>query len=175
MVTDLDRNQRQNEMTIPLTKGKKTLVDGMDYAWLSQWKWLYHHTGYAARGERIKASTGKAKTKFILMHRLINNTPKGLHTDHINGNPLDNRRANLRSCSNMHNQRNRKSKRNTSSIYKGVFFIKAKGHWLAEIKVNKKAVYLGRFNCEEKAGQAYNAAAIKYFGEYALLNQVNID
>ncbi len=61
---------------IKLTQGKKVMVDDSDFEWLNQWKWQLSDNGYAIR---------RYKTTFR-MHRLINNTPSGLFTDHINGN-----------------------------------------------------------------------------------------
>jgi len=70
---------------IKLTQEKVALVDDADFEFLNQWKWFYHQTGYAKSCHRY-------------MHRLINKTPKGFHTDHINRNKLDNRKSNLRYC-----------------------------------------------------------------------------
>lgn len=93
---------------IPLTKGKSAIVDDDLYWSLSQIKWHYSG-GYAVYFEK-KTRPRKA----VRMHRLINNTPEGMDTDHINGNKLDNRRANLRTCSRSANvswgiERKRKS------------------------------------------------------------------
>lgn len=88
---------------IPLTRGQFAIVDDDDYAPLSEYKWhlLTSGTGpyYAARTDR---SNGQ---KAVMMHRVINNTPDGLVTDHINGNSLDNRKENLRSLTNFENLR----------------------------------------------------------------------
>lgn len=73
------------------------LIDIDDAEEVGGYLWQAHSTGYAkSRG------TGKR----IYMHRLINKTPKGLLTDHINGNRLDNRKANLRTATHYQNQNN---------------------------------------------------------------------
>lgn len=74
--------------TILLTKGFSAIVDDDDYEFLSQWKW--HWTGgYAVRNT---AGSNGRKQKRLHMHRIINKTPDGSQTDHINGDTLDNRK-----------------------------------------------------------------------------------
>ena len=60
------------------------LVDDDDYEWLNQWKWSLGTHGYACRYEHNILSNGKKRKIHILMHRLVNKTPTGLLTDHIN-------------------------------------------------------------------------------------------
>jgi hypothetical protein len=152
---------------ITLTKGFVTIVDEEDYDWLNQWKWHYskvRDTGYAVRGDRISSG----KLKIIRMHRLIVNPPVGMFIDHINGDRLDNRKCNLRICTNIQNSHNRKI--NNGRKYKGVCFERIK--WRAYIDVNKVRIHLGMFSSEIDAAKAYNEAAVKYFGEFARLNTV---
>lgn len=79
---------------IELSQGKFALVDDEDFEWLSQYKW-YFHKGYARRSYRF-AKTGKQRGVF--MHRDILKLSKKYHTDHIDGNGLNNQRSNLRAC-----------------------------------------------------------------------------
>lgn len=106
------------------------------------------------------------------MHRIINKTPKGFSTDHINGNRLDNRKVNLRTCTHTENMRNRnvRPKSSKTSIYKGVYKLKNAKKWTASIHINKKEKYLGVYVNEDDAAIAYNKAAEKYFGEFASYN-----
>lgn len=158
---------------IPLTKGEYTLVDDADYEWLNQWKWHLSHYGYADRRQHLPSSRANQKFKMIKMHRLIMDTPDGLHTDHINGNKLDNRRSNLRICTPTQNQQNSKVRSHSKTGIKGVqFAYHDKKKFYARIHVNGKEVHLGTFNDITTASEAYNAAAKKYFGEYALLNKL---
>ena len=106
----------------------------------------------------------------VPLHRHITNCPKGMHVDHINGNVLDNRLSNLRICTPSQNQANSKLPKNNTSGYKGVS--KNGDGWKAKIRVDYAYYYLGTFLTKEEAARAYNAAAIKYFGEFARLNEV---
>lgn len=128
---------------IKLTKGKYAIVDNLDFEWLNQWKWWYTTRGYALREE---------KGKCIFMHRLINNTPNGFDTDHINRIKLDNRGENLRTVTRSQNFMNINPRKNNTSGCKGVQ--KNGNGWMARLKVNYKVVYLGTFPNIEDAVKA---------------------
>lgn len=107
------------------------------------------------------------------MHRLLIYVPPGFEVDHINRNGLDNRRANLRTCTKSENAANReKVGGDTSSKYKGVHRRADSGKWMARIKVNGRRRSLGCFYSEEEAALAYNVAATEEFGEFARVNVV---
>lgn len=93
----------------------------------------------------------------------------GLYIDHRNGNGLDNRRDNLRRATMSQNIANQ-FPRGGSSKYKGVCRSKRSGGWLAQICVNRKSIYLGRFGTEEEAARAYDVKAKEVWGEFARLN-----
>lgn len=80
---------------------KYALVDQEDYEKLSQHKWYYRNDGYVAK---------KDKKDTVYLHRFIMNTPKSMHTDHVNHNRLDNRKENLRICTREENMQNTKGK-----------------------------------------------------------------
>ena len=67
---------------IKLTKGKYALVDDADFKFLNRWKWFYSWNGYAKRNSLVNEN--KKKHKWVWMHRVVNNTPTGFFTDHIN-------------------------------------------------------------------------------------------
>jgi len=90
--------------------------------------------------------------------------------DHINGNGLDDRRANMRTCTNQQNMRNLRKRRSGSSIYKGVYYDKRRRTWYARICHNGKNIHLGTFATEIEAARAYDRAARRLFGEFARLN-----
>lgn len=148
--------------------GKFVIVDDDDYEWLNQWKWYYHKDGYASRGERKDG-----KYRKILMHREVIHTPSDMHTDHVNGDGLDNRKSNLRICTRLENMHNRRPQRDSSSKYKGVYYSKRSECWGAYITVNGKRINLGYFNTEEDAARVVDRAAIEYHGDFARLNFPN--
>lgn len=155
---------------IPLTQGKFALVDDEDYEWAAKLTWCYD-CGYASFRVHKKRN-GKWSGRNIRMHNLIMNTPNDMHTDHIDGNRLNNQRSNLRVCTHAENQRNKQKKANTSSKFKGVCWNKRKSLYVAYIGINKEHIHLGYFDCQIEAAKAYNLAAIKHHGEFACLNNV---
>lgn len=95
--------------------------------------------------------------------------PKGAEVvDHINGDPLDNRRANLRLCSHAENMKNRKPNRNATNQFKGVESVS--GKWRAVIKADGKRYHTGRFATQMEAARAYDDLARTLHGEFARLN-----
>jgi hypothetical protein len=93
--------------------------------------------------------------------------------DHKNRIRHDNRIDNLRDPgSHTNNLGNQSHQTGRSSKYKGVCWDKSRGKWMAMIKNNRKKNFLGRFSDEKLAAQAYNDAAISFFGEFAHINEV---
>ena len=153
---------------IKLTQNKVALVDDEDFEYLNQFKWYAlksYSTHYAVRGIRLK---GKGIT--ILMHRVILNMPKEMKTDHINHESLDNRRVNLRICTDSQNAMNMNSHKNSSSRFKGVSWHKRDKKWQVRIGYKKKVKYLGYSLSENEASLIYDKKAIELFGEFANLN-----
>lgn len=94
----------------------------------------------------------------------------GKGIDHRDGNGCNNRRSNLRFATKSENGMNQRKRENTSSIYKGVYFHKPSGKWLAHIMINGKSIHLGYFVDEIDAAKAYDAKAIVLFKEFTNLN-----
>lgn len=153
-----------------LGKGKFAIVDDEDYETINKNKWNLSFNGYAQRIVYIGTLNGKKIRKSEKMHRVLNKTPIEMDTDHINRDKLDNRKKNLRICThneNLHNQ-----KRSGSSEFKGVY--KKKNRWQSAIYSNYMRIFLGSFKTKEEAALAYNEAAKKYHGEFAVLNVVSL-
>lgn len=104
------------------------------------------------------------------MHRALMKTPRGKKTDHINGDRLDNRKSNLRICTNKQNARNNRKQSNASSKYKGVTYYRESRNYKAQINADYKVRHLGMFDNERHAALAYDLWAIDLFGEYAGTN-----
>jgi len=140
-------------------------VDDEDFEPLNQWKWTITEKGYARR----RVPDGRRRN--LLMHRSILNAASGVLVDHINGDKLDNQRANLRLCTLTENCRNRKPNLDGTSKYRGVGWSKNENKFRARIKIGGgQRVALGYFKSETEAAMAYNEAALKYHGEFARLN-----
>lgn len=147
-----------------LKNGIVALVDDEDFERVNQYKW----TAYYANNEyRVMRKTKEGKTQYL--HRFIMNAKENENIDHINHNPLDNKKANLRICTHAQNMRNQK-KRRGSSNFKGVHWNKNAKKWMAQITCNYKKHYLGYFEKEENAAKVYDRVAKELFGEFALTN-----
>lgn len=149
-------------------KGKSALVDDDSYEFLIRFKWSCNADGYAIGNSKVKRIYGT-----VLMHRIIMSAPADSQVDHKNHNRLDNQKSNLRIATDTQNGRNRQPLIQKTSKYKGVTWHKASGLWRATIKVNKKAIELGKFSTQKDAAIAYNHAALVHFGEFAFINSVD--
>ena len=150
-----------------LGEGKYILLDDEDADILGKMKWHLNGGRYPVRGYY----EGKKKKKFYL-HRVILNAKKDEQVDHINGNKLDCRKENLRICTSLGNNHNRKRSIKNTSGYKGVTYHKRDQAYQATIKLNYKEIFLGYFKTAKEAAIAYNDAAKKYYGEFAWLNTI---
>ncbi len=155
---------------IILTQNKVALVDDIDYEKLCKYKWyvLHVHNRYWKAVRAIRESNGKRS--IILMSRYIMEASKGEVVDHINGDTLDNRRANLRICTQSANTQNIHTNRGVSS-YQGVCWHNQMKKWRARIGINGRRYHLGLFNAEEEAATAYNQAALLLY-EKPKINRV---
>lgn len=152
--------------TIQLSKGHKTVVDDEDFDLVSPHKWCAmptHHGGIYAMHKNHRGLS-------VLMHRLIIGASTGEMVDHIDGDKLNNRRANLRRCTVAQNNQNCGIRKNNVSGFKGVGFLLGKGKYQARIRHNGKRHYLGSFTNAKEAALAYDAAARKFHGEFARVN-----
>ena len=148
--------------TIPLSQNEFAIVDNEDLRLLNGYKWSLVTKSQLRYARR---AVGK---KSVYMHRVIMNAPAGVQVDHINGNGLDNRKANLRLCNYAQNQQNRRKRRRATSLFKGVGW--HDNRWRARITVNGKQIEIGRFKSEFLAAEAYDQKAVELFGEFANLN-----
>lgn len=146
------------------------IVDDSDFEHLNLYKWwidkrtnAYNDTFYA------KATIAGHD---VLMHKFLTGFDR---TDHANRNGLDNRRVNLRDCTQSQNQANSKPTisyggKPTSSKFKGVKRCASTGRWMVAVTKDRKSHWVGRFDNEIDAALAYDAKAKELFGEFARTN-----
>lgn len=161
-----------NVRTIPLSKEQVATVDASDFDWLSQWRW--HAIPARSRAGRFYARRMQMRRGIVtcyLLHRVILQAQPGQIVDHINGDPLDNRRANLRFCSLQENRWN------SLGLGSGSGFIGVTHRplnplrpYYAGIKTDRVTRHLGAFATAEEAARAYDAAALAERGAFAKLN-----
>jgi hypothetical protein len=155
--------------TISSTRGFSIIVDDEDYERVNRYRW--HAARFKdGREHRPVRGVGKGeKRKLILLAREIINAPAGLVVDHIDGDPWNNLRSNLRVCTSAENSRNRRKHRTGRGEFKGVYQLPS-GRHQAAIGVNGKSIYLGSFDTAEEAARAYDRGAVEHHGEFARLN-----
>ncbi|MED1954624.1 HNH endonuclease [Brevibacillus centrosporus] len=130
----------------------ETLIDTEDLGIVQKHRWFAYKSTTTQKFYAKAQDYIDQKVVDIRLHRLLTNAPKGMFVDHINHDPLDNRRSNLRVVSNMENMQNRSgSQRNSKSGVRGVSWSKKQNRWKAAIGVNGKSMYLGAFTTIEEA------------------------
>lgn len=148
--------------------GRTILFDDEDHDLVGRWRWGTRKDGavlYAVRTQYLSGGAKHRKQRILYMHRVIMGFPAG-EVDHLNGNGLDNRRANLRVVSQMENQRNRSGPQsNSKSGIRGVFWIPRRGKWHAQIGYLGRPINLGTFNNVEDAKEARRLGELKYWSE----------
>ena len=145
---------------IVTTRGARFVIDLEDVEKVSGRSWSSHPAGYATHSVRLP------KRGVRLLHRMLLGAPAGMQVDHIDGDPTNNRRANLRLCSHADNHKNLRKPTNNTSGYKGVSWCKQKKRWQSKIRAGGKQYHLGRFDTPEQAKAAYDAAAERLFGDF---------
>jgi hypothetical protein len=155
---------------IPLNEGRVALVDDQDYdllVYLGPWYVLKARSGL----EYAQLGLGARQTRrHFLMHRLILLAPPDNDVDHRDRNGLNNQRLNLRFATPSQNHANM-IKTGKRSRFKGVW--PGKSGYTAMIKKNQQRHYLGHYKTDIEAAQAYDAAALRMFGEFSRINFPN--
>ena len=151
---------------IKLTQGQVTTIDVEDlekigeYRWYASWNpssntYYCHATVKDHSGKRIK----------VMLHRLIMNAEKGKFVDHIDTNPLNNIKSNLRICSQAENSRNRGKSSNNKSGHKGVYY--RNGLYVVQIRKDGKLISVGSSENYEEAVAMHESAIKKLHGEFS--------
>ncbi len=154
---------------IKLTQGQVTLVDDGDFEDLNRWKWYASKDLARAEGGQFDARRMiriDGKRRSLYMHRYLMNPTKDQQVDHIDGNPLNNQKSNLRLCAAYQNQHNVGKRRDNLSGHKGVHWHHKNNKWVAQITVHGKQTHLGYFEGILDAAKAYEDAVKEHFGEF---------
>ena len=131
----------------------RALIDLDDIDKVRKHKWRLKDNDYVCSGS-------------ILLHRFIMNPGDDMVVDHINHDKLDNRKDNLRICTQQENSMNKSKHINNTSGVVGVHWNKERNKWRATIMVNYRQIHIGYYDNIEDAIEARIDAEIEYFGEY---------
>lgn len=141
------------------SNGESFFFDKEDFEKVSQFSW-FMVKGYPT-----------ARRKKVTLHTFImGKAPTGYEYDHINRNPADNRRSNLRLATRRENIANKIKSKGKTSKYKGVFWLKNKRVWVSVLIYKGEVFRLCRSHSEEECAEAYNKKALELYGEFAVLN-----
>jgi len=152
------------EGAVVVLGGISTILDSEDVPRvLDSGPWRPHR---GSERQYFVHTTPRPQHKNILLHRFLIGAADGMEVDHINGNPLDNRKGNLRLCTHAENLRNTKLRVSNKCGFKGVSFDARRGMWRSRVTVDGAEVWLGYFDSAKDAHAAYCAAAKKLHGEF---------
>lgn len=149
--------------TVILTRGFTSVIDACEIDHVAKHCW--------AIDTRPKTKLYAKCMKSLYLHRyILRDIPKGMVVDHISGDSLDNRRSNLRIVTVAQNNKNQHGY--GSSGFKGVLRYRGCKSWHAKIRSDGIVYDLGLYADPISAAIAYNEAAIRLHGEFALLNVI---
>lgn len=145
----------------------QTVIDAEDWALATSRRWRFNQYGYVRAGD--------SATTHVFLHRLILGLSNGdgQIADHINGDPLDNRRGNLRLSSPLLNAQNKSPLSRGTSRYRGVCWAKDTQRWQASATADGKQHYLGQYDDELEAARvaaAFRAEHMPHSRELAAID-----
>lgn len=139
-----------------LKEKARAIIDLEDVEKCKPFKWTLRNDGYVSTKKNYKA---------IKLHRFVMNTPENLHADHENRNRLDNRKSNLKICTQQENNKNKSMYITNTSGGRGILKAPTKKiGFIAEIRVNGKLHYLGTFGTFNEALKARKEAELNFYG-----------
>jgi hypothetical protein len=147
---------RGKDTVLQLKSGTAVMVDTEDVAKISRYAWFDNGNGYIA---------SKGKDGKLFLHRVVMDAEDGSVVDHINFNPLDNRKANLRVCRQSQNTLYQRSRLED----KGVYLNRKTGKFYIHLTINGKAAHCGTFDNRNDAVTEYRRLARKVYGEFAYI------
>jgi hypothetical protein len=148
---------------IRLSKGRFALIDEADFDRASRFNWFF------SKGYAMTHNPDGPNGSLLGLHRFLVAPPDDVEVDHIDRNPLDCRRVNLRVASHQENMRNRRKHKNNTSGYAGVTLTRT-GKWAAQASIGYKHVHLGVHATPEEAARVRDAWIRSNHGSFASLN-----
>lgn len=136
----------------------RALISLEDLDEVGKYRWCVNGKGYVVNKEKGA------------LHQFLMNPPKSLVVDHKNNDKLDNRRKNLRICTQQENSMNTSMPNTNKTGYKGVSYEKRANKYRASIQINNKKIYLGLYSTPEEAAIAYDKKAILLSDEFYKTN-----
>lgn len=152
---------------ITLTKGYVATIDSNDAPKVIGNNWCALTSPRRKAVYAVRVEQKDSIQRMIFMHRVIADAPDELHVDHKDGNGLNNRRENVRTCTQAQNNINTGVRADNKSGYKGVFWETRSRRWRSEIRRNGRSKHLGYFQTAELAYEAYSKASLLLHGEFA--------
>ena len=148
---------------------EKTIIDHSDYLLVRDHKWHLFLAGGKENPE-VRYVRSKINGEFFYLHQFLMGTRNG--TDHKSGNALDNRRSNLRLCTQGENTCNQKRRKDNTSGYKGVSFHKPTQKWRSRVQYQREEFILGYYDTPKEAAIVYNIKARELHGKFAKINNL---
>ena len=162
---------------IELTQGYKALVDDEDFERVSQFRWHAVVEKSKGKNKRLRSVYAQralprenGKQHKERMHRFILGVGAVVEVDHKDSDGLNNQKDNIRKATDEQNAQNMRKQENKTSRFKGVYWYKLRNCWRAKIRVKGVLKSLGYYKEERNGALAYDEAARKFFGEFALTN-----
>lgn len=143
--------------------GKQFIIDKCDYEYVSKYSWTFDGRGYVV--------SYAGNDRLMKLHRILAGADDpSILVDHIDHNPANNRRSNLRKCNASQNNANRSLDTRNKSGRTGVLWDNKNNKWLAQIAWQGVSHFLGYYNNIEDAIRAREDAENKYFKEFSYTN-----
>lgn len=157
-------------VTVPLTQGKVAIIDAEDWLRVSQHRWHAVRDGDYDWYARTKTVKPDGRRAVYGLHQFVLGLPPGTMVDHIDGDGLNNTRANLREATAAQNKANSQRYRTNTSGYKGVAKRTGYDRWQASVRCRGQRYFLGWHATPEAAARAYDRKARELFGPFAHCN-----
>lgn len=142
-------------------------IDREDLAKVRYYKWRVDTNCHVITGNCTSTRPRKELSHIVM------NCPDGMVVDHKDGNPLNNRKKNLRICTQQENLCNKHFMSNSNSGEIGIIWDKSRKRWAPEIRKDGKRYHLSRYKTIEEARYARYIGELILFGEFR--NQKQFD